>query len=62
MEALERIEVEIGVLEAIPLLQRTDAQLTNLTGLRVERARLSGNNCVVFIMWLLSGDCISSPR
>ena len=60
MEALERIEVEIGVLEAIPLLQRTDGQLTYLTGLREERARFSGNNCVVFIIWLISGDSVSS--
>ena len=34
----------------------SDARLTAAT----EAARLAGNNCVVFIMWLLSGDFISS--
>ena len=31
-----------------------------LAALYAERARIAGNNCVVFIMWLLSGDFISS--
>ena len=46
--------------------EKTDAELlaldtTTLVNLRAlyETAR-AGNNCVVFIMWLLSGDFISS--
>ena len=38
----------------------SDAENTLLAALYSERARLAGNNCVVFIMLLLSGDFISS--
>ena len=50
------------------VLRLTDAEITNLTV--AERLTINdqflrarpGNNCVVFIMWLLSGDFISSSR
>ena len=57
---LEAVERQIRELEGIAVRERTDAENTLLAALYAERARLSGNYCVVFIMLLLSGDFISS--
>ena len=58
MEALHTI----AEIEGIPYGNRTEGDKVLLAALYTERARLAGNNCVVFIMWLLSGDFISSSR
>ena len=60
MDELEAVRCQIRKLEGIAVRERTDAENNLLAGYLAERARLSGNYCVVFIMLLLSGDFISS--
>ena len=60
-DELVRVRTQIRRLEdKMESVSLSDAENTLLAGYLAKEARLSGNNCVVFIMWLLSGDFISS--
>ena len=60
MNEFEAVQNQIRDLEGIPVIDRRPDQNNLLAALYAKEARISGNNCVVFIMWLLSGDFISS--
>ena len=62
MAGLDKVQREIRDLEEIPVQDRSENDKALLVGYLAKEARLTGNNCVVFIMWLLSGDFISSSH
>ena len=62
-QSKEEVEAELAEFKLANPTWLTDVEMRNfVASYNIRLANFAGNNCVVFIMWLLSGDFISSSR